>query len=141
LSECEEAVLRKGLNFAVRKPHSNLDIACAVEAVIPKLPRVKGMEFRWRIRSMLEKTGPPKSNISKQEMAAIKSLKQDKDIRILQADKGNCTVVLDEVEYKNKLNTLLQSGSYEKRPYLEDREKYPKTFIQTQSFLGYQCKT
>jgi hypothetical protein len=43
----------------------------------------------------------------------VKSLRLNKDIRILRADTGNCTVVLDESEYKDKLNTLLESGVYE----------------------------
>jgi hypothetical protein len=32
----------------------------------------------------------------------------NKDIRVLQADKGNCKVVLDASEYKDKLNTSLE---------------------------------
>jgi hypothetical protein len=47
------------------------------------------------------------------ELKAVKSLKLNKDIRILKAYKGNCEVVLDESKYKDKLNTLLQSGVYE----------------------------
>jgi hypothetical protein len=50
------------------------------------------------------------------ELRAIKSLKLNKYIRILQADKGNCTVMLDNSEYKDKLNTLLKSGDYELLP-------------------------
>jgi hypothetical protein len=46
-------------------------------------------------------------------MKAMKSLRHNNDIRILQEDKGNCTVVLDESKYKDKLNTLLESGAYE----------------------------
>jgi hypothetical protein len=38
----------------------------------------------------------------------VKSLMLNSDI-ILQADKGNCTMVLDESKYKDKLNTLLKS--------------------------------
>jgi hypothetical protein len=41
----EESVLRKGLNFTIINPIFNLDIACAVESVIPKLPPIFGMEF------------------------------------------------------------------------------------------------
>jgi hypothetical protein len=44
------------------------------------------------------------------ELKAMKSLMLNKDMRVLQADKGSCTVVLDESEYKDKLNTLLESG-------------------------------
>jgi hypothetical protein len=45
-------------------------------------------------------------NSTKKELKAVKFSRLKKDIRLLQADKGNCTVVLDESEYKDKLNTL-----------------------------------
>jgi hypothetical protein len=54
--------------------------------------------------------------MSTKELKAIKSLRLNKNIRILQADKGNCTVVFDEPKYKEKLNTLLESGVYEHLP-------------------------
>jgi hypothetical protein len=62
---------------------------------------------------MLQKSKSPTSNISKKELKALKSLRLNKDIRILPADKGNCTVVLDEIKYRDKINTLLKSGVYE----------------------------
>jgi hypothetical protein len=40
----------------------------------------------------------------------------NKDIRILQTDKGNCIVMFDESKYKEKLNTLLESGVYKPLP-------------------------
>jgi hypothetical protein len=43
-------------------------------------------------------------------------LRLNQDIRILPADKGNCTVVLDEFKYNDKINTLLESGIYEPMP-------------------------
>jgi hypothetical protein len=43
-------------------------------------------------------------------------LRLNQDIRILPADKGNCTVVLDESKYNDKINTLLESGVYEPMP-------------------------
>jgi hypothetical protein len=49
------------------------------------------------------------------EMKAVKS-RLNQDIRILPADKGNCTVVLDEPKYSNKITTLLESGVYEPLP-------------------------
>jgi hypothetical protein len=42
---------------------------------------------------------PLTSNITKKESMAWKSLKDDKEIRILQAGTGNCTVVLKESTY------------------------------------------
>jgi hypothetical protein len=53
--------------------------------------RSLGMEFCWRIRRMLEKSKPLTSNMTWREAMALKSLKNKKQIRILQADKGNCT--------------------------------------------------
>jgi hypothetical protein len=96
----EESVLRKVLNFALLNPHFSFDMACAVESVIPKLPPILGMEFRWKVRSMLQKCKSPTSNISKKELKALKSLRFNKIIRILLAD-------------KDKINTLLNSGVYE----------------------------
>jgi hypothetical protein len=78
----------------------------AVESVVLKLPRILGMEFRWIIRSMLEKCKLSKPRMSRRELEAMRSLRLNKDIRIRQADKCNCTVVLDESKYKDKLNSL-----------------------------------
>jgi hypothetical protein len=66
------------------------------------------MEFRWRIRSMLEKSKSSRPNMTTEELRAMKSLRPNKDIRILQANKG--TVVLDKSEYKDKLNTARVQG-------------------------------
>jgi hypothetical protein len=38
------------------------------------------------------------------QLKAAKSLRLNKDNRILQPDKGNCTIMLDESKYKNKMN-------------------------------------
>jgi hypothetical protein len=43
-------------------------------------------------------------------LKAVRFLRLDKYIRILQADKDNCTGVLEEFKYKNNLNTLLGPG-------------------------------
>lgn len=50
------------------------------------------------------------------ELKCFESLKQIIDVKILQADKGNCTVVLDDTEYLHKLISLLESGVYEPLP-------------------------
>ena len=39
-------------------------------------------------------------------------LQVDKSIIILPADKGNATVVMDRVEYSNKLSDMIDSGGY-----------------------------
>jgi hypothetical protein len=54
--------------------------------------------------------------MSKKDLKAVRSLRLSKDNRILQAYEGSCNVVLDESEYKDKLNTLLQFWVYEPFP-------------------------
>jgi hypothetical protein len=88
LTDSEEAVLMKGLNFLVTNPHSNLHMACAVESVVSKLPQTLGMEIRSKIRSMLEKSKSSRPNMTIEELKAVKSLRLNIDIRILQADKA-----------------------------------------------------
>ena len=66
------------------------------------------------VRQAFEKSKPPKSNISKTERQAIKSLQDDNVIIILPADKGNATMVMDRVECSNKLVDLIGSCGYSK---------------------------
>ena len=46
------------------------------------------------------------------ERQALKSLQDNNNIIILPADKGNATVVIDRVEYSNKLADLIGNGGY-----------------------------
>ena len=59
----------------------------------------------------MEKSKPPKPNITKEERLAIISLWYK---NILPADKGNAIVVMDKVEYSNKLADLIASSGYSK---------------------------
>jgi hypothetical protein len=88
-------------------------MAFAVESHVSKLPQTLGMKFGWKIRSMIERSKSSRSYISKKELKVMRSLPLNKNIRILKAKKGNCPMVLDESEYKDKLNNLLESGFYE----------------------------
>jgi hypothetical protein len=55
-------------------------------------------------------------NMTINELKGVNSFRLNKDIRILQADKGNCTLVLDLSKYKDTLNILVESGVYEPLP-------------------------
>ena len=82
--------------------------------------------MRWKVRQALEKSKLPKPNITKEERLAIKSLQRDENIIILPADKGNATVVMDKVEYSNKLADLISNGGYckvKKNPILKTERK------------------
>ena len=60
LNQTEEAVLNKGLGFAVtnqRIPY--LDLIAPLEKVTPLLPKIQAEELRWKFKQVLEKAVPP----------------------------------------------------------------------------------
>jgi hypothetical protein len=66
--------------------------------------------------------------MSKEEMAAIRDLNGNENIIILQADKGNATVVMDLCDYKEKMKLLLEDPAYklsanDPTVYLEKKTK------------------
>ncbi|KAJ8911562.1 hypothetical protein NQ315_007943 [Exocentrus adspersus] len=64
-------------------------------------------EFRIRSKLILEKPLKIKSNINKEEMLSLKQLKNDKDIKILPADKGNATVIMNTIDYNTKILNMI----------------------------------
>ena len=44
----------------------------------------------------------------------IRTLREDTDIVILPADKGNATVVMDRTEYVSKMSLMLEDKTYAK---------------------------
>jgi hypothetical protein len=72
------------------------------------------------------------SNITRAESNALKSLKRNRDIRILPADRGNCMVIMNKSIYMEKLNTLLESGVYE--PLQKDLIRLKKLKVKYRSF-------
>ncbi|XP_071956011.1 uncharacterized protein [Antedon mediterranea] len=66
---------------------------------------------------MNKSSGRPvyKSNISKQERVALNTLKKDKEIMVMGADKGKCIVVQNKKEYESKVKEMLNDhNTYEK---------------------------
>lgn len=95
LSEDEEKVLALGLNFAVapkRIPFA--DIIAATESTARQLDPDKAKQLRMGVSEALSRARPPKSNLDKGMYRAIRTLREDTDIVILPADKGNATVVI-----------------------------------------------
>ncbi|KAJ8917059.1 hypothetical protein NQ315_012978 [Exocentrus adspersus] len=106
---------KKGLNFALTpKDVPTLDIITSIEETCQKLSEDVSNEFRIRSKMILEKPLKIKSNISKEEMLALKELKNDKDIKILPADKGNATVIMNTGDYNSKISNLITEGQYTK---------------------------
>ena len=113
LTPVEEDVLALGLNFAV------------VPRVLPKEEFVQRLEpklyhmtndaasnIRVQITEVLRRATLPASNLTKNKKDALRNLRVDKSIHILKADKGNATVILDRLEYDNKILALLNTSTY-----------------------------
>ena len=113
LSKPEQDVLSKGFNFAVtpnRLPTES--IICGVEAALIGLPKAKAEQIRQDTARILSKSKLPANNLTREERSALRDLKENPDIVILKADKGNATVVMDKAIYKKKMEVILEDPVY-----------------------------
>ena len=106
LKEEERAVLEKGMNFApAPKSIPRMDIVAKAEGAPSCADHVeKGEAERARaaVANVIKHTKLPKANIRKEEWAALSNLERDKTILVLEADKGDATVVMDVADYEEK---------------------------------------
>ena len=63
---------------------------------------------RLKITQILKNSRPPRPNLTPKETKALKELKSDNSIKILKADKGNFTVIMDSLDYDTKIMTPLK---------------------------------
>ena len=86
------------------------DIVSSVESVLARqreLPESTKDDIRSRIASTLQSASLTVCNLTKEELHALKRLKNDKDVVILPADKGRVTVVMDKKDYTDKMDSLV----------------------------------
>jgi arginine repressor len=73
--------------------------------------------WRWREEArqetvrIIKSSSRPRDNLTRAEKEALRTLKKNTDLTILQADKGNATVILNTVDYKQKITSLLEDPS------------------------------
>jgi len=60
-------------------------------------------DFRSDVLGSLRSARCPQANLTIQEQKAVSDLKCNPSVMILSADKGRATVVLDKVEYEEKV--------------------------------------
>jgi hypothetical protein len=107
------SLLAKGLNFAIaptRVPKE--EIATGVEAAVRSLHKMEADDIREDVSRILLRARPPKPNVDRKEKEALRRLRQNNDLLILSADKGNATVVMDKDDYDNKITELLDMKTY-----------------------------
>ena len=61
---------------------------------------------------IIKSPSKPRDNLTKADREALCSLKKNMNLTILPADKGNATVILNTVDYKQKIASLLEDPSY-----------------------------
>ena len=117
LTEAEKSTLERGLNFShcpSKIPRENI-IAGVESALIKCKDKQKAERVRATVASVLNTTTrPQKSNTSKEEREALRTLQTNDQIIILPADKGNATVILDKDEYERKARDLLSHPPFRK---------------------------
>ena len=117
ITNSENSVLQKGLNFAITPTKmplheiiSSTELACSLMNNQNNASRL-----RSDVARILEQCKPPKPNITKEERQALYKLKKDDSIKILPADKGRVTVIMNSEEYDKQIMKLLQdNNTYEK---------------------------
>ncbi|XP_037506744.2 uncharacterized protein LOC119382905 [Rhipicephalus sanguineus] len=110
LDDAEWSVLSLGLNYNLAPQPDVKKVVCAVESAVMCVDPSRRDEARTRVVGVLSKLRRNQEfdPLSPEERKALKRLRDNKDIVILPADKGNATVVLDTQDYENKMRLMLE---------------------------------
>ena len=127
LTKDEEQVLAIGLNFAMTpKTIPTEQYIAGTESTAQQLDSKRANDLRTLVSRTLQTATTPKSNLPGNLRKTVEQLSKDKSIVIIKADKGNATVVLNRQDYEDKLNTMLEDGTYRKL------KKNPTSMIERQ---------
>jgi len=69
-------------------------------------------EARQETVRIIKSSSRPRDNLTKAKREALRTLKKNTDLAILPADKGNATVILYTVDYKQKITSLFEDPFY-----------------------------
>ena len=127
LSDTEQHLLEKGLNFAVSKQKLRVEeVISGVEPSLSKLPEDEAERIRSQLVGILRSQGGGIWNITPEERVAWKTLREDQRIIITKADKGNASVVLSKSDYIEKMRQHISEG-----PYTEVLNKRSSTLMKS----------
>jgi hypothetical protein len=106
-----------------------------VEKSAHKLPVEKTEEATQETVRILKTSTKPKYYLTKAERTAPGNLKENNQLTILPADKGNADVILNTEDYKHKVISLLEDTSYKKlgKDSTEKTERIPSLLLKTSS--------
>ena len=136
LTETEEAVLCRGLNFGIPPACKPEEIFAEFELCWGQLEKEtpvsteKVKECKATMAGMAQKYTNMKIDrtgfsLEQRHLKAINSLKKKKNIIITRPDKGNGVVILDRKDYIEKMNPILSDKKKFER--IGDAEKHDRT--------------
>lgn len=107
LTTDEKSALVKGGNYAVTpKQIRTEDTMSNIETAIRALPEEAVDTIRMETSRILRIANIPKHNLYRGELKALKDLKSDESVLIMQADKGNATLVMSTENHNKKIEEL-----------------------------------
>ena len=116
----EERLMSHGPKFVIkpRRPPVREYVA-AVEQACSRLSQGEADKLQVEVKKALKKAQNKTmttSNITCDELKALKELKEDKSIIILTMDKGVALVIMEKNDYIQKAEALLNTSTYKKIP-------------------------
>ena len=112
LTTSEESVLNNGLNFAMTiKWIPYLDLIALIKEPTLKIHKAQADELRFKVRQALEKSKLLKSNISKEERIALKSLQTDENVNPISRQR-QCYRSNGKVGILQQIADLIGNGVY-----------------------------
>ena len=109
MSEAEESILSKGPKYATTAHIKDMNIVAQMEAALRfsvASEEAKDL-LRIKVSEAIRNARRPKNNIGTAERQAFKELRNWDDIKILQADKGKATVIMNTGDCNRKVHNLL----------------------------------
>jgi hypothetical protein len=108
-------ITTRGLHCAVTPRNTPIeDILAAAEKAVQFLPVEMMEEARQETVRIKKSSYKSTDNLTRAEQEALQNLKKNTDLTILRADKGNATVILNNMDYKRKITSLLEDPSYKR---------------------------
>ncbi|CAF2140345.1 unnamed protein product [Rotaria magnacalcarata] len=136
LTESEERLLNRGWEFCIENRITKfLDLQTDIEENITKIqPNCHTTVYHTICKhvfaasqKLMQTTKKKKiSNISDNELQALTSLKENKHIIITRADKGNAIVIMNKIDYINRIETILAGNQFAPLPESTSLEKKEK---------------
>ena len=149
LTETEEAVLCRGLNFGIPPACKPEEIFAEFELCWGQLEKEtpvsteKLKECKATMAGMAQKYTNMKIDrtgfsLEQRHLKAINNLKKKKNIIITRPDKGNGVVILDRKDYIEKMNPILSDKKKFER--IGEAEKHDRTLLEERALQAFLLK-